>query len=36
MSNTTYYQRSKDVILERAKDYYESDKERLREKARDK
>ena len=36
MSNTTYYQRNKDVILKRAKYYYESDKERLREKARDK
>ena len=33
MSNTTYYQR--DVILNRAKDYYENDKKRLREQARD-
>ena len=32
----TYYQRNRDVILNRAKDYYENDKERLREKARDK
>ena len=32
----TYYQRNRDVILNRAKDYYESDKERLREQARDK
>ena len=32
----TYYQRNWDVILNRAKDYYESDKERLREHARDK
>ena len=32
----TYYERNWDVILNRAKDYYESDKERLREQARDK
>ena len=32
----TYYQRSWDVIINRAKDYYENDKERLREQARDK
>ena len=32
----TYYQRNRDVILNRAKDYYKSDKERLREQARDK
>ena len=25
----TYYQRNRDVILNRAKDYYENDKERL-------
>ena len=30
----TYYQRNRDVILNRAKDYYENDKERLREQAR--
>ena len=30
MSNATYYQRNRDVILNRAKDYYENDKERLR------
>ena len=35
MSNTTY-QRNKDVIVIRAKDYYENGKERLREQARDK
>ena len=29
----TYYQRNRDVILNRAKDYYENDKERLREQA---
>ena len=33
----TYYQKNKDVmILNRAKNYYENDKERLREQARDK
>ena len=32
----TYYQRNRDVILKRAKDYYENVKERLREQARDK
>ena len=32
----SYYQRNKDVILNRPKDYYENDKERLREHARDK
>ena len=30
-----YYQRNWDVILSRAKDYYENDKKRLREQARD-
>ena len=32
----TYYQENWDVILNRAKDYYENDKKRLREQARDK
>ena len=32
----TYFQRNRDVILNRAKDYYENDEERLREQARDK
>ena len=32
----TYYQRNREVILNRAKVYYENDKERLREQARDK
>ena len=32
----TYCQKNRDVILNRAKDYYENDKERLRDKARDK
>ena len=36
MSNATYYQRNKDVILNGAKDYYEKDKERLRELAKSK
>ena len=31
-----YYQRNRDVILNRVKDYYENDKKRLREQARDK
>ena len=31
-----YYQRKWDVVLNRAKDYYENDKGRLREQARDK
>ena len=29
------YQKNRDVILKRAKDYYENDKERFREQARD-
>ena len=32
----TYYQKNRDLILNRAKDYYENDKERLREQGRDK
>ena len=36
MNNTTYYQRNRDVLLNRVKDYYENNKERLRERARDK
>ena len=36
MSDLTYYQRNRDVILNRAKYYYENDKGRLREHARDK
>ena len=31
MSETTYYQRHREVILNRAKDYYENNKESLRE-----
>ena len=34
MSDTTYYQRNRETILKRAKEYYENDKERLREQAR--
>ena len=30
MSNTTYYQRNRDVILNRTKDYYENDKEKVK------
>ena len=33
-TDLTYYKRKRDVILNRAKDYYENDKERLREQAR--
>ena len=35
-SHLTYFQRNRDVILIRAKDYFENDKERLREPVRDK
>ena len=31
MSETTYYHRNREVILNRAKDYYENNKELLRE-----
>ena len=31
MIEKTYYQRNSDVILNRAKDYYKNDKERIRE-----
>ena len=33
MSGMTFYQRNRDVIVNRAKDYFENDKERLREQA---
>ena len=36
MSEKTCYQRNRDAVLNRAKDYYENDKERLKEQARDK
>ena len=32
----TYYRKNRDLILNRAKDYYENDKERLRTQARNK
>ena len=35
-ADLTYYQRNRDVILNRARDYYENDKERLTEQARHK
>ena len=35
-TDLTYYQRNRNVILNRAKDYYENDNGRLREQARDK
>ena len=35
-ADLTYYQRNRDVILNIAKEYYENDKERLREQAKDK
>ena len=31
MSGMTYYQKNREVILNRAKDYYENNTERLRE-----
>ena len=34
-ADLTYYHRNRDVILNRAKDYYQIDKERLKEQARD-
>ena len=33
---TIYYQRNRDTILNRAKEYYKNDKERLRDNGRDK
>ena len=36
MNNTTYYQGNREIILNRAKDYYENDKKRLREQVRGK
>ena len=32
----TYYQKNRDVILNRVKDYYENDNKRLKKQARDK
>ena len=36
MGQTTYYQKSRETILNRAKDYYENNKDVLREKAKSK
>ena len=36
MRNLTYYQRNRNIILNREKKYNENDKGRLREQARDK
>ena len=36
MSGATYYERNRDVILNTAKDYYENNKELLRERERSK
>ena len=35
MSDLTYYKRSRDAILNKAKDYHENNKERLKEQAKD-
>ena len=35
-ADLTYYQRNRNIILNRTKDYYENDKERLGGQARDK
>ena len=34
--NTTYYQKNRGKLLNRVKDYYQNDKERLRQQARNK
>ena len=36
MNNTTYYQRNREIILPRAKNYDKNNKEKLREQTRDK
>ena len=36
MSKTTYYKRNRDIILNIAKEYYENNKERLREQTKNK
>ena len=36
MNNTTYYQKNREIILNRAKDYHENDKERLKEQVKNK
>ena len=35
-TNLTYYQRNRDLVLNKAKYYYKNNKERLREQAKDK
>ena len=35
-ADLTYYQKNRDVILNRARDYYQNDKERLREEVKNK
>ena len=35
-TDLTYYQRNRDVVLNKAKDYYKNDRKRLREQARNK
>ena len=35
-TDLTFYQKKKDVVLSKAKDYYKNNKDRLREQARDK
>ena len=36
MSNKIYYQRNREVILNKVKDYYENNKEKIREQAKNK
>ena len=36
ITDLTYYQKNQNIILNKAKDYYKNNKERLREQARDK
>ena len=36
MSEKTYYERNRDLILNKVKDYYENNKELLRERAKNK
>ena len=35
-NNLTYYRRNRDIVLSKGKHYYENNKERLREQAKDK
>ena len=36
MDNTTYYQRNRDITLNKAKEYYKNNNERLKKQVRDK